>query len=108
MEVNVNRVVIEGRMCAMPQVSSGPAGVVTFARIASADDYKKRDGEVVERTNFFTVRARNAIAEILRKAGTGDRIIVDGKLTQEVYRESENDAQEHVRVIVDAFLVRLL
>lgn len=107
MEVNLNRVVIEGRLCANTTAAEKPAGLVVSARIANADDYRKRGGEEVERTNFVPVIARNALGEILRKASVGDLVTIEGKLLQEVFFPNGVDGEEVSRLVVDATLVRL-
>lgn len=89
---DTNIVVMAGRLTKDPEVSQTQNGFksVKFT-LANSDDFKKKDGEEVKRTNFVMCEAYGGTADIIDKyTQKGKQVVVSGKM---YVRESEKEGK---------------
>ena len=97
--MNLNKVLIAGRLTKDPEVRNTQGGL-SVCNFAIANNRKISDKEIVV---FVDVTAfgkpAEAIAQYLRK---GDRILVDGRLEQETW-EKDGQKRSKMKIVVDRF-----
>lgn len=88
--MSVNSVMLIGRVGNNPQVRNvGDSKVATFS-LATSENYKGKDGNWVESTEWHTIVAWNKLAEKAEKIVTsGAQLYVNGKIKTEKYTDKE-------------------
>lgn len=86
---DTNIITLVGRLTRDPEISQTQNGIkMAKFTLASSDDYKKKNGEEVKRTNFIQCEAFGGIVEVLeRYTQKGKQVLVIGKM---YVRESTN------------------
>jgi single-strand DNA-binding protein len=105
--IDINRVVVVGRLTRDPELRALPSGgSVCALRLACNASRREADGEYSERPNFFDVSVFGAggerVSEFMHK---GSRVAVDGRLE---WREWETDGQRRQAVSIVADRVMFL
>lgn len=90
--LNFNRVIIAGRVCAQPEVKTTPSGVsVCTINVAVNRPYSKDGAE--KQADFFSVSCWRQTADLVGKYfGKGSSIMVEGTLQTRTW---EKDGQKH-------------
>lgn len=89
--MNVNLVVIGGRIGAEPEFRVTPSGrpVCNF-RVATNERFKKANGDKIERTTWHSLVAWGSQAEAIAKYfHTGDPIMIEGRFQQTSWKDGE-------------------
>ena len=98
----MNCVLLTGRIGSDPELRTLPSGTqITEMRVAVNDNYKNKDGEKVERTHWFTVKAFGKLADLASTyLSRGNKVGIIGRLN---YEEWETDGQKRnaLKVIAD-------
>lgn len=102
---NFNRVILLGRLTAKPELRYSQAGKAwTRMRMAVNDNYKTREGEVVERVTFVDVSAFEKQAETLsRFLDKGEPLLVEGRLNQDSWEDKEGNKRSKIDVTLQRF-----
>jgi len=92
-ETQVNTVVINGNLCAKPEVhKTGNGNVVANLRVACNYTYKNDKDEFVDQPSFLDVTVWGKTAEFAEKYfDKGSAITVEGELTSREYQTKEGD-----------------
>lgn len=87
----LNQIVIQGRLCAEPELKRTQSGVsVISINVACDDDYTSKDGS--RHTDFITVTAWRGTADFICKwLHKGDMILVTGRLTSRDWKDKNGD-----------------
>lgn len=98
----LNRVVLMGRLCGVPELKTTNSGVsVTSFRIAVDRDYVRQGEE--RKADFFDIVAWRGTAEfICRNFDKGSMIAIDGKLQSRQYQTKEGQNCTAIEVVADA------
>lgn len=101
--ININRVVLIGRLTRDPELRALPSGTsVCSLRIACNSSRKDTDGEFVERPNFFDVSVYGARGEnVSHYMRRGSRVAVDGRLEWREWETAEQERRQAVSVVAD-------
>lgn len=105
---NMNRVFLIGNIVTDPELKRLSSGVaVCDLRLAVSDNYKNKEGELVESTCFVDVIVWDKQAENCEKyLSKGSPIMVDGKLKLDTWETDEGQKRSKIRV--RAFRVQFL
>lgn len=97
---HLNRVTIQGRLTADPELKSTPNGVsVTSFALASDTGRQNGDGEKI--TNFIDCVAWRSTAEFVSKYfGKGRLMIADGELSTRVYTDKDGNKRKATELVV--------
>jgi len=101
-----NRAQLIGHVGKDPQVHEFDegTGIVTFS-LATNDQYKKRNGEIVEQTTWHNCVAFGKTGELIQKyVKSGKEIAVEGKISKRKY-EKEGIEREVCEIIISDFLL---
>jgi len=104
----MNTLIIIGNLGQDPELKYTPSGtaVVNFS-IAVNEHYKDKDGNKVQKTNWFRVNAFQRTAEIISEyCKKGSRIGVTGQLQQRIW--TDKDGGNHSVVEIRAREIELL
>lgn len=98
----LNKVILQGRLVADPELRHTQAGVpVVSFRIACDRDYKSKDPNV-QNADFINIVAWRQTAEFLcRYFSKGSMILVDGRLQVREYTDKNGDRRYVSEVVVD-------
>lgn len=98
--MSVNRTILLGRVGKDPetkQLSSGKT-VCNFS-LATSEKFKK-DGEVIEQTEWHTIVAYGKLAEIIEKyVNKGDQIFVEGKIHYRSYQDKDGNKKYFTEIL---------
>lgn len=96
----MNKVILLGRLCKDPEVSSSTSGT-TFARYSIAVDRKfKKEGE--PDADFFNCTSFSKQAEFVEKyLKKGTKVVVTGRLQNNNYTNKEGQKVYDIRVMVE-------
>lgn len=99
--MSLNKVIIQGRLVADPELRSTPTGVsVATFRIAVDRDFKNKDGE--KEADFVTVQAWRGTAEFVSKYFQKGRMaLVDGRLQMRNYTDKEGNKRTAAEVVAE-------
>jgi single-strand DNA-binding protein len=99
---NVNIIGTMTRSVELKYLNSGtPVG--SFA-IAVNQDYKKQDGNKVEKTSFFDVKVIGKQSEIINQYfSKGSRIGITGELDQETWQDNQGQNRSKVVIKLEQF-----
>jgi single-strand DNA-binding protein len=100
--LNINKVMLTGRLTRDPETKYLPSGqAVTQLSVAVSRNFKDKNGEWKEDTSFIDVevwgQAAERAAETLRK---GRPVFVEGRLKQDTW-EKDGQKQSKIRVSAD-------
>lgn len=99
----MNRVMLQGRLVADPELRQTPSGVpVASFRIAVDRDFKNKEtGE--KETDFINVVAWRSTAEFISRSFTkGRMILVEGRLQIRKYTDKDGNNRTTAEVVADA------
>lgn len=97
----LNRIIIQGRLCADPEIRQTPGGVkVASLRLAVERDYKPEGGE--RETDFISVTAWKGAAEFCeRYFHKGRMAIVSGRLQMRSWTDKDGNKRTSYEVNAD-------
>ena len=102
MNVNINKVIVAGRVCQTPQLKSANSGT-NFCRFSLAVNRHARtpDGQPREETDYVDITAFGKTADncahFLQK---GNAIFVEAKLRQETWKDKNTNQNRHRLTLV--------
>jgi single-strand DNA-binding protein len=99
----VNKVILIGNLGQDPELRSTPGGQsVCTLRLATADRYKDKDGNWVDRTEWHSVVVWGRTAENVNKyCKKGKQIYVEGRLTTRKWQDKEGKDRYTTEVVAD-------
>lgn len=97
----LNRIVIQGRLCADPELRRTNSGTpVTTVNVAVDRDFKNQDGS--RDTDFIPVVAWKGIGETLAKYFTkGRMIVVDGRLQIRDWTDKDGNKRRTAEIVAN-------
>lgn len=101
--MSVNKVILVGRLGKDPELRYTPAGtaVVTFS-MATTENYKDRDGNRQEKTEWHNIVAWRQLAEICGKfLHKGKQIYIEGKIQTRSYDDRDGNKRYITEVVAD-------
>jgi single-strand DNA-binding protein len=108
MAASLNHVALIGNLGADPEVRTTPNGATcaTF-RVACSESWKDQSGQKQERTEWITVVAWRATAEVVQRyLRKGARVYVDGKLQTRSWDDKQTGAKRYAtEVLCDRLLM---
>lgn len=101
----MNRVTLIGRIGKDPETKKLENGTsVTTATIATTERFKNRDGEKQESTEWHNLVIWSKPAEIFAQyVKKGDRICVEGKITQRSWDDRDGTKHYRTEIVVSNF-----
>lgn len=102
-----NKVSLIGRLGAQPEVKTFETGsTLASFNLATNENYKDKDGQWHERTQWHTVNAWGKVAERVDKAlKKGQEIIVEGKLVHKKYESKTGEKRYSTIIEATEFLL---
>lgn len=99
---DLNRTILIGRLTRDPELKATPNGTsVCSFTIANGKTFTQNN-EKKEQTSFFDCTAWSGLAETISKwCKKGDRIGVEGRLTQRAWKDQEDKWHSKVEVVVE-------
>jgi len=96
----MNCVLLTGRIGSDPELRTLPSGTqITEMRVAVNDNYKNKNGEKVERTHWFTVKAFGKLADLASTyLSRGNKVGIIGRFNYEEW-ETEGHRRSKVTII---------
>lgn len=103
----INKVILVGNLGADPEIRyTGTGKPVANVSLAASEEWKDKDGEKQERTEWVRLVAFDGLAEILEKyTSKGSKIYVEGKLQTREWENKEGKTQYTTEVIVQQILL---
>jgi single-strand DNA-binding protein len=103
--LNINRVMITGRLTRDPETKYLPSGMaVTNLGLAVSRPFKDKSGEWREEVAFIDVEAFGKVAERIAETGRkGQPVYVEGRLKQDTW---ERDGQKQSKIRVSADIIK--
>lgn len=102
MSVNINRVLLVGRLTRDPELRHTAGGAAVIDLGVAVNGREKRGEEWVDRADFFTVRVwggqAEAVEQYLKK---GSPLGIDGRLRLEKWDDDSGGKHEKVLVVAD-------
>lgn len=97
----LNRIVIQGRLCADPELRRTNSGTpVTTVNVAVDRDFKNQDGS--RDTDFIPIVAWKGTGEMLAKYFTkGRMIVVDGRLQIRDWTDKEGNKRRTAEIVAN-------
>lgn len=105
MAMRLNKVMIIGYLGADPELRYTQSGdaVVSF-RVAVDDSYKPKDGEKVERTDWFRVTAWRGLAEVINTyCRKGTAVYICGKLHERKWQDQDGNDRYTTEITAEDF-----
>jgi len=100
--MNVNRVILLGRVGKDPEVRNFEGTPVANFSLATSESYKNKQGEKIETTEWHKIVAWRKTAEIVEKyVKKGSEIYVEGKIRNRTY-ESEGKKMYTTEIVADS------
>ena len=102
MSKDLNKCFFIGRLGKAPEIKYLPNGdaVANFS-IACGDDYKRKDGQKVEKTNWITVVAYRRLAEIIGEyLDKGSKIHIEGKQQTRKWQDQNGQDRYSTEIII--------
>jgi single-strand DNA-binding protein len=93
--VNINRIMVTGRLCKDVELKRTPAGTsAMFNTVANDRNYKDKDGSWQKETTFIDFQAYGIAAESLEKfAKKGMSVMIEGRLTKKEWEDKDGNAK---------------
>ena len=103
----LNKVMLIGNVGNDPEINHTPSGIpVASFRLATSENRKDREGNVIEHTDWHTIVAWRGLADIVeRLVFRSSRIFVEGKLQTRVYEDKQGNRRRIVEIIADTVLI---
>jgi len=100
---SINRVIVAGNLTRDPELRYIPSGMgVSELRLAINDNYKNKDGQLVERTVFVDVVVWGKQAETCRDyLSKGSPVLVEGRLQLDEWETQQGEKRSKLRVRAD-------
>ncbi len=101
--MSVNKVILVGRLGKDPELRYTPAGtaVVTFT-MATTENFKDRDGNRQEKTEWHNIVAWRQLAEICGKfLHKGKQVYIEGKIQTRSYDDRDGNKRYITEVVAD-------
>ncbi|MFO7765728.1 MAG: single-stranded DNA-binding protein [Pelovirga sp.] len=101
--MSVNKVILVGRLGKDPELRYTPSGtaVVTFS-MATTENYKDRDGNRQEKTEWHNVVAWRQLAEICGKfLHKGKQVYIEGKIQTRSYDDRDGNKRYITEIVAD-------
>lgn len=103
MALNLNKVIIAGRLCADPEVKTTQSGL-SVVTVRVAVNRRTKSGEHPE-ADFFTVTAWRQTAEFIGKYfRKGSAICVVGSLTVRTWEDRDGNRRQSTEIVADEAL----
>lgn len=103
----LNKVMLIGNVGNDPELKHTPSGIpVASFRLATSENRKDRDGNVIEHTDWHTIVAWRGLAEVVQKlVQRGSRIFIEGKLQTRNYEDKSGSRRRVVEVLAETILL---
>lgn len=104
MAFSVNNITILGNLTRDPELRFTPGGaaVVSFGIAVNRNIQDKSSGEWQTQVDFFNVTAWYKLAEnIAESLGKGDRVLINGRLSQDSWEDKDGQKRSAVRIIAN-------
>ena len=101
--MSVNKVILVGRLGKDPELRYTPSGtaVATFT-MATTENYKDREGQKQEKTEWHNIVAWRQLAEICGKfLHKGKQIYIEGKIQTRSYDDRDGNKRYITEIVVD-------
>jgi single-strand DNA-binding protein len=100
---SVNRVIIAGNLTRDPEVTYLPSGTpLADLGLAINDNYKNRDGQLVERTCFVNVAVWGKQGELCREyLSKGSPVLIEGRLRYEEWESKQGEKRNRLSVTAE-------
>lgn len=101
--MSVNKVILVGRLGKDPELRYTPSGtaVVTFS-MATTENYKDRDGNRQEKTEWHNIVAWRQLAEICGKfLHKGKQVYIEGKIQNRSYDDRDGNKRYITEIVAD-------
>lgn len=101
--MSVNKVILVGRLGKDPELRYTPSGtaVVTFS-MATTENYKDRDGNRQEKTEWHNIVAWRQLAEICGKfLHKGKQVYIEGKIQSRSYDDRDGNKRYITEIVAD-------
>jgi len=97
----MNKIILAGYVGMEPKIHGSNGTTVATLSIATNDNYKSKDGQLVEQTDWHQLAFFGNMAKVVQKYITkGSRICVDGKLKHSQY-EKDGEKRWSTQVVVN-------
>ncbi len=101
--MNLNKVIIAGRLTADPELRTTPSGthVASFS-LATNRNWKDKDGQKKEETEFHNIVAWGRQADIVNQfSKKGDLLLVEGRLQTRSWEGKDSQTRRTTEVIAE-------
>lgn len=100
----INKVILIGRVGKAPEYKSLESGVkvATFS-VATSENYKNKNGEWVEKTEWHRVSAWAAFAEKAESLTVGTLIYLEGKLQTRKWQDKQGDDRYTTEIVASYY-----
>lgn len=101
--MNVNKVILVGRLTRDPELRTTPSGQsVATLGIATNSTWKSKDGQKQERTEFHNVVLWGRLAEIAGQyLGKGQEAYIEGRLQTRAYTGKDNVERRTTEIVAE-------
>lgn len=109
MPKSVNKVILVGNLGKDPEVKYTPSGtaVATFS-VATSENFKDKEGQWQERTEWHNVKAWARTAEVIGQyVKKGNKIYIEGRLTTESWDDKNSGEKKYKTMVVANEIVLL-
>ena len=97
----MNKVIVAGRIVKGAELRVLPSGkAVAKTTVAVNERYRNQKGDWQERVNYLDVETFGSLAERLTKLGKGDKVLIEGKLRQDIF-ERNGEKREKIKIIAN-------
>ena len=98
----MNKVIVAGRLAKEVEVRILPSGqAAARVPIAINEFFKDKSGEWKERTSYVDIEVYGSLAERLTRLNKGDKILLEGKIRQDLFEDKEGKVREKVKIIAN-------
>lgn len=102
---SINTYVISGNLTKGPELRATTSGTpVCNGSICYSSRRKSQSGEWEDVPNFFDFVAFGKAAEVLARKQKGDKIVLNGELTQRSWENKEGERRSKVELLVREFV----
>lgn len=99
---SVNKAIILGRLGKDPEIKQTPSGIVIATMTIATSEFRKKEGERVEETEWHRVTAIGKLAEIVNSyCKKGQLVYIEGRLRTKKWQKDGID-RYMTEIIVDA------
>ncbi|MBL7976282.1 MAG: single-stranded DNA-binding protein [Candidatus Kapabacteria bacterium] len=107
MSRSLNKVMLIGNVGKDPEVNYTPSGIpVAQFRLATTEQWRDKDGQYQEHTEWHTIVAWRGLAEVIGKlVHRGSRIYVEGKLQTRIFDDQHGNKKYFTEVVADNMLM---